>query len=278
MFGHFGLPAFGLVGAGLATSIVNLLSFCALALVIVRHPRFRRFHLFGRFWRADWPRYRKLWTIGLPIGLALAFEVTIFSGATVVMGKLGANELAAHAIALQIASATFMVPLGLGQAATVRVGLAFGAGDHEGVTRAGWAAFAMTMAYMSATALTMLLIPGLLTSIFLDPANSTNAPVLALAVSYLLFAAMFQLADGAQVVTAGMLRGLQDTRVPMIIAGIGYWLIGAPLGIGLGFGTELRGSGVWIGLAVGLAVVAVGLIMRWSARERLGLVRPHIAA
>lgn len=278
MFGRFGMPELGLIGAGVATSIASLLSFIALVCVLLRHRRFRRYHLFGRFWRADWIRYRKIWVIGLPIGVALAFEVVIFSGSTFVMGRLGATEVAAHAIALQIAAASFMVPLGLAQAATVRVGLAYGGGDHAGVARAGWAAFVMTMAYMSATALVMLIAPATLTAIFLDPLNPANRAVLQLAAGFLLFAALFQLADGAQVVVAGMLRGLQDTRMPMVIAGVGYWLIGAPLGIGLAFWTDLRGSGVWIGLAVGLLVVAVGLVLRWAARERLGLVDSTAAA
>lgn len=275
MFGHFGLPALGLVGAGLATSVVSALAFVALAVVVMMDREFRRYHLFGRFWRADWPRYSKLWAIGLPIGCALAFEVTIFTGATFVMGKLGANELAAHAIALQIAAASFMVPMGLAQAATVRVGLFFGARDRDGVARAGWTAFALTMAYMSGTAIILLLFPATLVGVFLPPEQAGNAPVLALAATYLLFAAMFQLFDGGQVVASGMLRGLQDTRMPMIIAGVGYWLIGAPLGVALGFLTPLRGSGVWIGLAVGLAVVAVALMIRWRRRELLGLVEPR---
>ncbi len=277
IFGHHGMPALGLVGAGVATSIVSFGAFAALALVVSLDRQFRRYHLFGRFWRADWVRYRKLWAIGLPIGLALAFEVTIFTGATFVMGRLGAPELAAHAIALQIAAASFMVPMGLAQAATVRVGLSYGAGDHEGITRAGWTAFGLTIAYMSATAIILLVLPGPLTRIFLDPSDPTNAVVLGLATTYLLYAALFQLADGAQVVGAGMLRGLQDTRTPMVMALIGYWLIGATLGLALGFGTDLRGSGVWIGLAVGLLAVAVLLMIRWIGRERLGLTRPRLA-
>lgn len=271
MFGHAGLPELGMVGAGAATSVVSVLVFAGVAAVVSADRRFRRYHLFGRFWRADWQRFRKLWRIGLPIGCALAFEVSIFTGATFVMGKLGANELAAHAIALQIAAASFMVPLGLAQAATVRVGLFYGAGDLDGIGRAGWAAFGLTMAYMSTTALVLMTIPHMLVGVFLPAAEAGNQVVLSLAATYLLFAAMFQLFDGAQVVAAGMLRGLQDTRAPMIIAGVGYWLVGAPLGLALGFLTPLRGSGVWIGLAAGLAAVAVGLMFRWARRERLGL-------
>ena len=273
MFGQFGFPRLGLAGAGVATTLSSTFMFLGLALVVVLDRRLRRYHLFGRFWRADWARFRALWRIGLPIGLTLAFEVTIFNAAAMLMGRIGANELAAHAIALQIASFTFMVPMGVGQAVTVRVGLAFGAGDRDGVTRAGWTAFALGVGFMVFTALLMVLVPHALVGVFLDLADPKNAPVVAFAVSFLFLAALFQLADGAQAVGAGMLRGLQDTRVPMMFALFGYWGIGLPVGVALGFWTPLRGTGIWIGLALGLLVVAALMLWRWTQRERLGLVR-----
>jgi MATE family multidrug resistance protein len=246
--------------------------FFGLAVVISLDRTLRRYHLFGRFWRADWARYRALWRIGVPIGLTLAFEVTIFNAAALLMGRFGASELAAHAIALQIASFTFMVPLGVSQAVTVRVGLAYGAGDPHGVTRAGWMAFALGVGFMAGTALLMVVAPRTLVGFFLDTADPANAPVVGFALSFLMLAALFQLADGAQAVGAGMLRGLQDTRVPMIYAAIGYWGIGLPVGVALGFGTGLRGVGIWIGLALGLAVVAGLMLWRWTRRGRLGLM------
>jgi MATE family multidrug resistance protein len=273
MFGQFGFPRLGLAGAGVATTLSSTFMFLGLALVVVLDRRLRRYHLFGRFWRADWARFRALWRIGLPIGLTLAFEVTIFNAAALLMGRIGANELAAHAIALQIASFTFMVPMGVGQAVTVRVGLAYGAGDPDGVTRAGWTAFALGVGFMVFTALLMVLAPRALVGIFLDLADPKNVPVVAFAVSFLFLAALFQLADGAQAVGAGMLRGLQDTRVPMIYALFAYWGIGLPVGVLLGFWTPLRGTGIWIGLALGLLVVAALMLWRWTQRERLGLVR-----
>jgi MATE family multidrug resistance protein len=273
MFGQLGFPRLGLAGAGIATTLSSTFMFLGLALVVVLDRRLRRYHLFGRFWRADWGRFRALWRIGIPIGLTLAFEVTIFNAAALLMGRIGASELAAHAIALQIASFTFMVPMGVGQAVTVRVGLAYGAGDPDGVTRAGWTAFALGVGFMVFTALLMVLVPEPLVGIFLDRADPKNAPVVAFAVSFLFLAAVFQLADGAQAVGAGMLRGLQDTRVPMIFALFGYWGIGLPVGVLLGFWTPLRGTGIWIGLALGLAVVAALMLWRWTRRERLGLVR-----
>jgi MATE family multidrug resistance protein len=272
MFGAFGMPRLGLVGAGIATTLSSTFMFLGLVAVIALDRRFRRYRLFGRFWRADWARFRTLWRIGVPIGLTLAFEVTVFNAAALLMGRIGASELAAHAIALQIASLAFMVPLGVSQAVTVRVGRAFGAGDPGGVTRAGWTAFALGTGVMAFSALLMVAVPRTLVGFFLDAADPANERVVAFALSFLMLAALFQLVDGAQAVGAGMLRGLQDTRVPMIYAAVGYWGIGLPVGVALGFGTGLRGVGIWIGLALGLAVVAGLMLWRWMRRDRLGLM------
>ena len=272
MFGSFGLPALGLIGAGLGTVISSTFMFLALALLIVLDPKLRRYHIFGRFWRSDWPRYRTLWRLGVPIGLTLMFEVTIFNAAAMLMGRIGESELAAHAVALQIASFCFSSPLGIGQAVTVRVGRAYGAQDAEGVTRAGWTSFALGTGFMVITASLMMFAPHLLLGAFLDLSDPKNALVVDLARSFLVVAAIFQLVDGAQVVGAGMLRGLQDTRVPMIYAALGYWGVGLPLGVILAFRTPLQGVGIWIGLASGLAVVATLMLWRWLRRDRLGLV------
>jgi MATE family multidrug resistance protein len=272
MVGSFGLPALGLVGVGLGTVISSTFMFVALAIVIVLDPKLRRYHVFGRFWRVDWPRYRTLWRIGVPIGLTLMFEVTIFNAAAMLMGRIGESELAAHAVALQIASFCFSVPLGIGQAVTVRVGRAYGAQDPQGVTRAGWTSFAFCTGFMVVTASLMMFAPHLLLGAFFDVNDPKNALVIDLARSFLVVAAIFQLVDGAQAVGAGMLRGLQDTRIPMIYAAFGYWGVGLPLGIILAFGTSLRGIGIWIGLASGLAVVASLMLWRWLRRDRLGLV------
>jgi MATE family multidrug resistance protein len=272
IFGHFGFPRLGLIGAGIATTVSMSALFGALCLFLVTDRRFRRYRFFGRFWRADWPRYGHLWRLGLPIGIALAFEVTVFNAAAYLMGLIGADSLAAHAIAIQIASLTFMVPLGIAQAATVRVGRAYGARDADAIRRAGWTAFWLALAFMTLTAALMILAPHLLVGAFIDLGDPANAAVVGLAVSFLAFAGLFQVADGAQVVGAGMLRGLHDTRVPMIYAAIGYWGIGMSLGIVLAFPGGMAGVGIWIGLAVGLLAVAVLMTYRWLRRDVLGLL------
>lgn len=272
IFGELGLPKLGLLGAGLGSASANLFMFVGMALVVLLHRRFRRYRLFGHFWRADWARFREVWRLGLPIAVTLALEITIFNAAVFLMGLIGEESIAAHAIAIQVAALSFMVPMGLSQAATVRVGLAFGRRDRAGIARAGWTAFALGVGFMTMTGLVMLAMPHALVTMFLDPANPANSEVIRLAVSFLVVAAFFQIFDGAQVVAAGMLRGLHDTRVPMIYAGIGYWVIGLVTGVGLGFGLGWQGVGIWIGLASGLGAVAVMLVARWLRRGRLGLV------
>jgi len=278
IFGKLGFPAMGLHGAGLASALSAGFMFLGMIAVVRLDRRFRRYHLLGRFWRADWPRYALVWRIGLPIAITLGLEVTVFNAALFLMGLIDRASLAAHAIAIQIAALSFMVPLGLGQAATVRVGLAFGRRDREGIARAGWLALGMGTGFACAAALVLIGFPRLLIGGFLDLADPANAQVIALAVSFLAVAALFQLVDGAQAVGAGVLRGLQDTRVPMIYAAIGYWVIGIGVGTGLAFPLGFKGVGIWLGLASGLAAVAVLLVIRWTRRETLGLVPPPVQA
>lgn len=272
VFGHLGLPALGLRGSGLATTLSNAFLFLGLVVVVLVDRQFRRFHLFGRWWRPDWPRLVTLWRLGVPIGATMALEVTLFNAAVFVMGQFGAVAIAAHSIAIQIAAASFMVPLGIGQAATVRVGIAHGAGLHDEVTRAGWAAFVLAISFMASMSVVLLSVPKLLIGIFIDVGIPDNVPVAETAALFLIWAAIFQIADGAQAVGAGMLRGLQDTRVPMLYAAFGYWGIGAPLSLLFAFKLGYGSVGVWVGLASGLAVVAVLMMRRWMRRERLGLV------
>ena len=270
IFGHFGLPAFGLMGGGLGSTLTWLAMCGALIAVTARDRRFRRFHLFGHWWRFDRQRTMAMVRLGLPIGITMALEMGVFALAAYFMGWIGAPAVAAHAVALQLAALTFMVPLGLGQAATVRVGLALGRGDKPGITRAGWTAWVLGVGFMGAMALGMWLAPRELVTLFLTDVPA-NAATIALAVSFLRVAAAFQLVDGAQVIGAGMLRGLHDTRWPLIFALVGYWVVGLGIGAWLAFARDWQGIGIWIGLAAGLAAVAVLMLARWLMRERLGL-------
>ena len=272
MFGHLGLPALGLVGGGLGSTLTWLAICGALIAITVRERRFRRFHLFGRFWRFDAERTLAMARLGWPIGVTLALEMGVFALAAYFMGWIGAPAVAAHAVALQIAALTFMVPLGLGQAVTVRVGLALGRRDEAGITRAGWTAWVLGVAFMGTMALMMWGFPRQLVTLFLTD-TAENALVIALAVSFLRVAAAFQLVDGAQVIGAGMLRGLHDTRWPLVFALVGYWVVGLGIGSWLAFGADWKGVGIWIGLASGLACVAALMLGRWVMRERLDLVR-----
>lgn len=269
MFGNWGFPALGIVGSGLATTLSSTFLFLGLILVVVIDRNFKRYQLFGRFWRPDWPRFFGLMKLGLPVAAILTFEVSIFNAAAFLMGLIDAVSLAAHAIAIQIASISFMIPLGLSQAVTVRVGRAYGARNVEGITRAGWTAFAMGVGFMSLMALLMYGAPHLLIGAFLNLNDPENAIVIQVAVTFLALAALFQIVDGAQAVGAGMLRGLHDTTVPMIYAAIGYWGLGLPLGVILAFPLGYGGVGIWIGLFTGLAIVAVLLISRWLKRDAL---------
>lgn len=272
MLGYWGCRPRGIAGSGLATLSSSLLMMLALGLVACLAAPFRRYRLLAGPWRPDLPRLRAFWRLGLPMAATLSFEVTLFNAAVFLMGLLGATALAAHSIAIQLASLTFMVPLGIAQAAAVRVGRAHGARDAEAVRRAGWTALVLAVAFMAAMGLTMVAVPRLLISAFLDTDDPGNARIVALATSLLMLAALFQIADGAQAVGAGMLRGLHDARVPMLFALTGYWGIGLPLGVLLAFPLGLGGVGIWIGLAAGLAVVAVLMICRWLRREAKGLL------
>ncbi|WP_445783645.1 MATE family efflux transporter [Sphingorhabdus sp.] len=272
ILGHYGLPQLGLMGAGIGSTITNVVQFAVMALVVSFHPKFRRYHLFGRFWRSDWPRFRQIWRLGMPIGVTMGFEGGVFAVAILLMGLINEASVAAHAVAIQIASLTFMVPMGLGQAATVRVGLAFGRNDADGITKAGWTAFVLGTGFMAAMALGIYSFSEALIGIFVTPVDAETTQVFNLAVSFLMVAAIFQIVDGAQVVGAGMLRGLHDTKVPMYFAAFGYWVVGIGVGGWLAFRGGWDGVGVWTGLATGLAVVSVLMLVRWSMRALLGLL------
>ena len=273
MFGNLGFPRLELAGAGIATAIVNLAVFGALLRVALTRPGMRRYALLGRFWRADWPRFGQILRLGGPIGATLVAESGLFAAAAILMGLISTEALAAHAVAIQLASIAFMVPYGLSQATTVRVGIGWGAGDPGAARRAGQLSMGVAALFMSGTAALFWFSPAPLVGLFLDRSADGDAGPFALAVSFLAVAALFQLADGVQAAAAGALRGLGDTARPMALALVGYWLVGLPSAGLLGFGVGLGGVGVWLGLAAGLGFAAVVLPLRFARLTRAPRLR-----
>ncbi|MBV1903561.1 MAG: MATE family efflux transporter [Marinosulfonomonas sp.] len=271
IFGHWGAPEMGLRGAAYASISVNLFTFVLLCFYAAwAEPQHG---LFKRLWRPDWAGFSRVFRLGLPIGLTNLAEIGLFSAAAILMGWLGTNELAAHGIAIQIASATFMVHLGLSNAATIRAGQAFGKRDEAALRRGGLVAIGISGLFALATMIVFFAFPEQLTGLFVDPADPRRPDIIPVAATLLLFAAFFQLADGGQVMILGLLRGVQDTKVPMYMAAFSYWLVAMPASYVLGFIFGFGANGVWGGLVIGLAVAAVLMGVRfWGRSVRIGEV------
>jgi MATE family multidrug resistance protein len=272
VFGHAGFPALGLEGSAIASLVTAVAMMLAFAAILLFDGKLRRYRLFGKWWLPHWQRMGEIARLGAPIALTFTLEGGLFGGAAFLMGLIGVTEVAAHAIALNIAALAFQVPFGIAQAATIRVGMAYGARNRVWIGRAGWASIVTGTGFMVLTATTIWVAPKLIVSIYVNVDDPARAREVALAIQYLAVAAMFQLFDGAQAVAAGTLRGLQDTRIPMVVAAFGYWVAGFGTAILFGFHLHWQGVGIWVGLAVGLAVVSVLLVARWAMRERLGLL------
>jgi MATE family multidrug resistance protein len=263
IYGAFGLPALDLLGAGLATTIVSI-GMCAVAIWVCYAQRpFRKYRVLGRWWRADWQLMRQLIVVGAPMSGSFLLEYGVFAAAAQLMGWIGTTALAAHQIALQIAAVMFMVPFGVAMAATVRVGHAAGRGDAAATRRAGFAAIALGVSFMAAMTLLVALTRHTLPLLFLG-AQAPDPETVALAASLLVLGASFFIADGVQTIAAGSLRGLNDTRVPLLFAAISFWLIGFVGCWVFGFTLGLGAYGIWIGLSLGIAVYAILLIWRFQ--------------
>ncbi|WP_343559202.1 MATE family efflux transporter [Kiloniella sp. b19] len=273
MFGNFGFPRLELMGAGISTSVVNAFMFLCLLAYVLWHRHYKRYYLLVRLWKADFERLREIFRVGTPIGAMIFAESSLFGGVSIMMGWLGTDTLAAHSVALQCIAVAFMVPLGLSQAATVRVGLAAGQQSRENVRKAGWVSIGFGVGFMCITAGLFAVIPEVFISAFLDGNLEINREPIRLAITFLQVAAVFQLVDGLQVVAGGVLRGLKDTSFPMWAGIIGYWGVGAPFGYLMAFVFDLDGRGIWMGMAAGLAVVAVILLIRFIRREQVGLLK-----
>jgi len=266
IFGNLGAPEMGVRGAALASVLVALASFAALALYAGLLPALRRYTLFARIWRPDREALSRVFRLGWPIGLTGLAESGLFSAASLLMGWVGMLELAAHGIALQIISVLFMVHMGLSNAATVRAGRALGRGDGEGLRRGARVVTAMSLGFALTTVVLIVAVPGLLIGLFLAPDDPQRAQVIAVGVGLLAVAALFQLFDAAQVMALGLLRGVQDTRVPMLYAAVSYWGVGVPMSWVLAFPLGLGGPGIWLGLVIGLALASVTLSLRFWRR------------
>ncbi|KPQ06312.1 MAG: multidrug resistance protein, MATE family [Rhodobacteraceae bacterium HLUCCA12] len=266
IFGNLGVPAMGARGAAIASVLVQLVTLGALLAYAQWLPALRRYTLLARFWRPDWQALRQVNALGLPIGLAMLAESGMFAASAIMMGWLGAQSLAAHSIALEITAMFFMIHLGLSNAATVLVGRARGRGDIAGLRTAARTALTLSILVASATMMIYFLGGAFLVGAFLSPDDPERAIIVPLGTTFVMVAAFFQLADGCQAMAMGLLRGIQDTRMPLIIAAISYWLIGIPAGYALAFLAGFQGVGLWLGMIAGLSAAAIALLMRfWRA-------------
>ena len=263
IFGNWGAPEMGLRGAAVASVVVQTATLLALAGYAVFLPALRRYTLFVRFWRPDTAALMAVFRLGWPIGLTGLAEGGLFAATALMMGWIGTVDLAAHGIAVEISGLTFMIYMGLSNAATVRAGRAQALGDAEGLQRGALVAVAVTFAVALVVIAAFLGLPHLLIGAFLSADDPLRPMIITSGTALLAVAALFQLADAAQVMGLGLLRGLQDTRRPMMIALIGYWLLGVPACYALGFWLGLGGVGIWLGLVLGLSVVAALLARRF---------------
>jgi len=261
IFGNFGAPELGMQGAAIASLLMQSLSFVALAIFIAR--ALPEHALFQRFWRLDSEAFSAVFKLGWPIGLTNLSESGLFTASAVLVGWIGTAELAAHGIALQLTAMTFMIQVGFSNTATVRAGTAFGRRDATGLKRGALVLLAMSVLVSILVVITFLSIPEPLVGLFLDPTDPVRDQIITIGVSLLAVAALFQFADSAQVIALGLLRGVQDTKVPMVMAAVAYWPLGLSASYLLGFTFEMGAVGVWLGLVVGLGVAAVLMMHRF---------------
>lgn len=266
IYGALGLPELGYLGSAAATAITLWLMAAALLALLHLDPRLRRHVAPG------WPRWATLTEmlrLGLPVSATFAVETCLFLTTGLLMGLVGAAALAAHQIALTVASMAFMVPLAIAQAANVRVGGHMGAGQPADARRAGFMAILLGGGFMAAAACVLLAAPGPIARLFVSPDAPATRETYAVAVVLLGIAAAFAVVDGVQVIAIGALRGLKDTRAPFLIAALGYWAVGFPAAYAAAFWLGWGAAGLWWGLALGLGVVAAAMTWRFHVRSRV---------
>lgn len=274
--GAFGAPRLDILGAGIATTLVNVAMLIAAVVVAVTQRPYRKYAILGRWWRFDGALMRRLLVIGLPISAAFALEIGLFSAAALLAGWIGTTALAAHQIALQAVGAIFMIPFGISMAATVRVGHAVGRGEHAAAARAGWTALVIAGAIALVLTVLIALFRDVIPGVFLGARSPANMASFDLGSALMLIAATFVLADAIQTVALGTLRGYADTQVPFLIAVVSFWPVGFAASYVLAFNMALGVHGIWIGLSLGVICYAVLLVARFAVFARRPL--PAIAA
>lgn len=267
MFGSFGFPEMGAAGAGLASGISQTLGFILLSLYTLKAKRYQQYDLARRMTGPDWMHIKQLFLLGLPICISLAMESGMFTVSTLLMGRFGVDVVAGHQIALNIASLTFMVPLGIAQALTVQVGHSIGRKDMLQARQRGQLGIVVCGGFMLLSGISLWLFGSFFAGLY-----TPDQKVVAIAAHLMLFAALFQFFDGLQIGASGALRGYKDTRVPMYLTTISYWVIGLPIGVGLGVYMGWGGPGLWLGLVFGLLMAALLLGGRFERLSRASLV------
>jgi MATE family multidrug resistance protein len=266
IFGNLGAPELGVAGSAIATVTVQIVSLGLIVLYAALLPALAKYSLFQRFWRPDWPGFRAVFRLGWPMGLTGLAESGLFQASALMMGWIGTTELAAHGIALEITALAFMVHVGLSNAVTVRGGQAYGAADWTSLRQGALTGIALSFGMAMLTVCLFLLAPKALIWPFLNPDDPASATIIVTGTALLACAALFQLADGMQVMALGLLAGVQDTKVPMVLASVSYWLIGIPASYALAFPLGFGPVGLWLGLVVGLAMAAISLMARFWLR------------
>ncbi len=263
MFGWWGFPELGAAGLGYATALMVWCQAIAFALYLKFSRRYAALRLFGTFQPPRWESLRSLLKLGLPIGVTVALEAGLFIATALLIGRIEQTQVAAHQIAINVGTITFMAALALAEATTVRVGHAAGAGDAAGIRRAAKAGYVLVLGFQCTWATLIALNNHGIAAIY-----TQDTAVQALAATLLLFTAAFQISDGVQVVSGAALRGIKDTRVPMLLAALSYWGVGMLVGAGLGLWGGYGAPGMWVGLVVGLSVAAVLLTWRFAHLAR----------
>jgi MATE family multidrug resistance protein len=265
IFGNFGAPELGIRGAAMASVLIQTLTMLILA--VYSNLKLPEIKLFQRIWKADGEALSQVFRMGVPIGLTSLAESGLFSASAVMMGWIGELELAAHGIALQLAALAFMFHVGMSQASTIRAGGDYGRNDAVGLRRTAWASLIVGLSFSVIVVSTFTTIPEVLVGLFVDPLEPQRVALITIAAKLLMFAALFQFVDAGQIIALSLLRGVQDTAVPMWLATISYWIIGLPAGYVLAFVVGLNEVGLWLGLCIGLGMAALTLMWRFWARS-----------